>query len=400
MRAKLRILSTAGLSCGLGMFLAACSDQTGSSSVLGTFSDAVPLQARIASDTSLKPEGDSLQATVSQKNGVGVRRHAAVSFAAGTAISLDTVIQGKLFTVSANGFQVSGGKHVNRWWASGSDSARTVDSLQTILLALTKGPVLDSLPKLDSFKVGVKIPARKTPTLWYTLDSSDPRISKTAHFDSAGVLVTSGQTWKIALKSDSVPATGQPALWSDTTHWAFRANTPVPSFSQPSGTYSSARHLRLTDSLSGTSILWSLDSLTWNVFKDSIVLDSSNRIYAKAAIAGRDTSRVVSASYLLQVPTPGISLASATYTSVQTARLSDTLPGVAFHCSSDSLNWAVCTDSVTIDASRKLFVYASRAGWTASPVATASYTLSLPALALSLPSETYAVDTSLPATTR
>jgi len=390
MRAKLRILSAAGLSCGLGLFLAACGDQAGSSSVLGTFSDAVPLQARITSDTSLKPKGDSLQATVRQSGTIiGVHRHAAVPFAPGTAISLDTVIQGKPFTVTANGFQVSGGKRVNRWWASGSDSARTADSLQTILLALTKGPVLDSLPKLDSFKVGVKIPARKAPTLWYTLDSSDPRVSKTAHFDSAGTLVTSGQLWKIALKSDSVPATGQPALWSDTTHWIFRANTPVPSFSQPSGTYSSARHLRLTDSLSGASILWSLDSLTWNVFKDSIVLDSSHKIFAKAAIAGKDTSRVVSASYLLQVPTPGLGLTSATYTSIQAAHLSDTLAGVAFHCSSDSLNWIDCKDSVVIDSSRKLFVYASHSGWLASPVASASYVSRIPAPNLSLPSGTY-----------
>jgi len=389
MRAKLRLLSATGLSCGLGLFLAACGDQAGSSSVLGTFSDAVPLQARIASDTSLKPEGDSLQATVSQKNGVGVRRHATVPFAAGTAISLDTVIQGKLFTVSANGFQVSGGKRVNRWWASGSDSARTADSLQTILLALTKGPVLDSLPKLDSFKVGVKIPARKAPTLWYTLDSSDPRVSKTAHFDSAGVLVTSGQLWKIALKSDSVAATGQPALWSDTTHWIFRANTPVPSFSLKAGTYFRAQFLTLTDSLSPASILWSLDSLTWAVFKDSIALDSHKTIYAKAASAGKDTSRVVSASFLFKVTTPVLDTGSHSYTRAQTIRFSDSTTASALHCRIDTLPWGECKDSIVVDSSRKLLLYASRPGWANSDTVSASYHFTVPTPAISLDSGRY-----------
>lgn len=389
MRAKLRLLSATGLSCGLGLFLAACGDQAGSSSVLGTFSDAVPLQARIASDTSLKPEGDSLQATVSQKNGVGVRRHATVPFIPGAPISLDTVVQGKLFTVSANGFQVSGGKRVSRWWASGSDSARTADSLQTILLALAKGPVLDSLPKLDSFKVGVKIPARKAPTLWYTLDSSDPRVSKTAHFDSAGALVTSGQLWKIALKSDSVPATGQPALWSDTTHWVFRANTPVPSFSLKAGTYFRTQFLTLTDSLSPTSILWSLDSLTWSIFKDSIALDSHKTIYAKAASAGKDTSRVVSASYQFKVTTPVLDTGSHSYTRVQSIRFSDSTTASVLHCRLDTLPWSECKDSIVVDSSRKLLLYASRPGWANSDTVSASYHFTVPTPVISLDSGRY-----------
>jgi uncharacterized protein (TIGR02145 family) len=388
MKAKMRRWPAVGLACGMGILLAACGDQAGSTAVLGAVSTAVPLRGVIAKDTPLKV--DSLQATVRQPGGIGIRRHPAAPFVQGSAIALDTAIESKAFTVSVDGFQSSGRQRIRRWWASARDSARTADSLQTVLLSLTKGPSLDSLPKVDSFKVGAVVPVRKSPALWYTLDSSDPRVSGTARHDTASVRIISGQLWKIALKSDSIPSTGQPALWSDTTHWNFKANTPAPSFSLLPGTYTTSQLVTLTDSVPA-SISYSLDGINWLPYSAPLTISANLTLRARALAPGMDSSRPASAAYVIApyAGAPTFGLPSGTYASERKVAILDTTPGAQLLCSADSLVWATCPDSFALTRTTFLHAYAIKEGRTPSPVSTAHYEMKVPDPTFSLPGGVY-----------
>ncbi|MEN9354543.1 MAG: hypothetical protein RL318_1868 [Fibrobacterota bacterium] len=364
--------------------LQACGEQAPAPEVvLGTYNGSVPLQGSVVMDSTV-PEVDSVLATM--RSG-GKKKVLLQESGFGRPVKLDSVDNGASYTASVVGFENSAGVRVARWWAFATDTADYSGKTQTVLLRAVGGPGLDALPKLDSTKVGVVVPAVKG--LWITMDSTDPRASKSAKPVAAPLTLTKGQLYRVALRSDSVASTGQPALWSNQATWIIRGNTPVPNFSVASGSHSKALHVRLTDSLPGATILWSRDSLTWSVFKDSVPVDSSSRIFARAVLKGMDTSRIVSASYELKVSAPRLSVASGTYSSAQTVVLSDSTAGVTYRCSADSSAWEACQDSVVLSVSSKLFVQATRAGWTSSPVVQASYRLQSKAPRLSVASGTY-----------
>lgn len=351
--------------------------------VLGTYNASMPVQGSVVLDTAL-PEVDSIQAVLRTE---GKKKILVQPSALGAKVRLDSVARGASYSASVTGFENVAGTRVARWWAFAQDTADYSGSLQTILLRPVVGPSLDSLPKLDSLKVGVTVPVIKG--LWITTDSTDPRASKTAKPVSSPLVLARGQSYRVALRLDSVATTGQPALWSALGVWNIRGNTPVPVFSVASGTYGRALRVGLSDSLPNATILWSSDSLTWNVYKDSLAVDSSGKIHARAVLKGMDTSRVVTATYRLKVQTPRLSVPAGTYGFPQLVRFSDSTSAVAYRCSADSLTWESCPDSLQIQVSSKLFVVATRSGWTPSEVVQATYELRPKAPSLSVPSGTY-----------
>lgn len=379
-RVLLRVLMTM---CGISLL--SCSDQaTVPTAVLGGYSSSVPVTVTIAKD-SLRARVDSVVATVRQSN--RVHRVAAQAFVEGKALGLDSVGLETPFSVSLTGFESSGGARVARWWAGGSDTLQYTDVVSALTLAAVKGPVLDSLPHLDSLKVGVTFPATKG--LWISSDSSDPRTSRTAKPVAAAMVLGKAQLYKFALRADSVPAIDKPSLWSSVKTLVLRQNTPVPAFGLAAGRYMRRQRLALSDSVDKAVILWSTDSLHWTAFKDSIAIDSSMKVFARAVAPGMDTSHTVVASYELRVGSVLLDLASGSFGKEQVVHLSDSTPGIEFHCSGDSSTWSGCKDSVVLTQSGKLYVYASRSGWTASPVASAAYEFKLAAPTLSLASGSF-----------
>ena len=365
--------------------LLSCSDQaTSPTAVLGGYASSVPVTVTIAKDSS-RPLVDSVTATVRQSN--RVHRVAAQAFVEGKALGLDSVALDAPFSVSLTGFESSGGARVARWWAGGGDTLQYTDVVSALTLAAVKGPVLDSLPHVDSLKVGVTFPATKG--LWISSDSSDPRTSRTAKPVAAALALGKAQLYKFALRADSVPAIDKPALWSTVKTLVLRQNTPVPAFSLATGSFSLRKRLSLSDSVDKAVILWSTDSLHWTPFKDSIAIDSSMKVFARAVAPGMDTSHTTVASYELRVGAVHLDLASGSFGKEQVVHLSDSTPGVEFHCSSDSSTWSGCKDSVALTQSGKLYVYASRSGWANSPVASATYEFKLAAPTLSLASGSF-----------
>lgn len=375
---KARLLSGLGALVLLGG-IQGCGVQTATAEqVLTSFSTMAPLTATLARDTTV-PAVDSVVAVLRQ--GARVKKIPAQLFLEGKTLKLDSVEQGGSFTVAVTGFESSGGARVARWWSFVLDTAGNSDSTHRLVLTAVKGPSLDSIPKLDSLKVGVKVPATKG--LWITSDSTDPRVSTTAKRLDSALVLSRALTYKVALRRDSVPSLSQPSLWSAVASWNVRRNAAVPVFSVAAGTYGKAFKVALTDSVSGATLLWSRDSLAWNVYKDSIALDSTGRIFARAAFKGMDTSRTVSASYELKVVAPVLSTAAGTYERETPVRFSSLSGGVSYRCSEDSLAWEACPDSVTLFKSGKLFVQAMKSGWTSSGVVSASYELKVKAPVLS-----------------
>jgi uncharacterized protein (TIGR02145 family) len=368
--------------------LLSCSDQaTAPTAVLGGYASSIPVTATIVKDTA-RPQVDSVVATVRQSN--RVHRVVAQAFAEGRVLGLDSVGLDAPFTVSLTGFVSTGGARIACWWAHGSDTLQYSDVASALSLVAVSGPRLDSLPHLDSMKVGVVFPA--TQGLWITSDSSDPRTSRTAKPITAALTLGKAQLYKFALRADSVPSIDKPSLWSDVKTLTLRQNTPVPQFSLAGGSYTRQKRLALSDSVSNAVVLWSTDSLHWNLFKDTIALDSSMKIYARAVGKGMDTSRLVVASYELKAAPVQLDLASGSFSKEQVVHISDSTVGVEFHCSSDSSTWSLCKDSVILSQTGKLHVYASRSGWTNSSVASAAYEFKLTAPSLSVASGSFTAE--------
>jgi len=374
----------ARLLCGLGVLamlggIQGCGEQAATQEqVLTSFSTMAPLTATLVRDTTV-PDVDSVAAVLRQ--GARVKKIPAQLFFEGTTLKLDSVEQGASFSVSVTGFESSGGVRVARWWAFALDTAGNSDSTHRLVLATVKGPSLDSIPKLDSLKVGVRVPATKG--LWITSDSTDPRVSATAKRVDSSLVLSRALLYKVALRLDSVPSLSQPSLWSAVAGWNVRRNAAAPTFSVAAGTYGKAFKVALTDSVSGATILWSRDSLTWSVYKDSIALDSTGRLFARAAFKGMDTSRTVSASYELQVGAPTLGTAPGTYERETAVRFTSVSAGASFRCSLDSLAWDACSDSFVLVRSGKLYVQATKSGWTASAVVMGGYELKAKAPVLS-----------------
>jgi|HubBroStandDraft_1064217.scaffolds.fasta_scaffold10914_2 Pro-kumamolisin, activation domain/Chitobiase/beta-hexosaminidase C-terminal domain/Fn3 associated len=117
----------------------------------------------------------------------------------------------------------------------------------------------------------------------------------------------------------------------------------------------------------------------------AIAINQTTTLKAVAALANWTTSKVASANYKLEVPTPTFSEKSGTYTSTQSVSISDTNAGATIWYTTDNStpivgisSWIASGGSISITQTTTLKVIAAITGWTNSYMATAMYTLKVP----------------------
>jgi hypothetical protein len=221
-------------------------------------------------------------------------------------------------------------------------------------------------------------------TIYYTTDGSIPTTSSTVY--SGPIQVLGSETIQAIAKGGG--------YWTSAVASAtYTLNLPpaaTPVFTPPTGTYTSAQTVSLSDSTPGATIYYTTDGSTPTTsstqYTGPITVSSAASfteiIQAIALANGYSQSPVSAATYILNLPTaaaPSFSPAAGTYTSAQTVTLSDSTPGATIYYTTDRS--APTTSStkyagpITVSASETIEAIAVASGLLQSPVNSAAYTI-------------------------
>ena len=164
-----------------------------------------------------------------------------------------------------------------------------------------------------------------------------------------------------------------------------------PSFSPAAGTVNSGETVTLSSVL-GATIYYTTDGTepTTNsaTYSSPITITEPTTIKAFAVNDGL-TSEIVEAAYTVSTPTatPTISLATGTYTTAQSVTITCETTGATIYYTTDgndpTTSSTEYTTAITIDASCTLKAIAVASGLAPSAVASATYTMQIPTLAVS-----------------
>ena len=162
----------------------------------------------------------------------------------------------------------------------------------------------------------------------------------------------------------------------------------TPTFSPAPGTYTSVQSVTISDATPGATIYYTTDGTTPTTsstkYTGSITVSSSEAINAIAVVSGLSNSAVATAAYTLNLPlaqTPVISVASGTYTSVQTVKITDATLGAKIYYTTDgstpTAGSTLYKSPLTVSTSETLNAVAIATGYATSATATAAYTINL-----------------------
>ena len=219
-------------------------------------------------------------------------------------------------------------------------------------------------------------------TIRYTTNGAEP--TTTDNIVAAGGSVSVGQSltvkakaWKSGL-SDSNVATA-----------AYALTVATPGFTPGASTYNTPQTVTVNCSVPGAVIRYTTNSVDPTTSDATIasggtvLVDRSMTLKAQAWKAGWTTSSVMTATYLMKVATPTLSVGNGSYSSAQSVVVATATPDATIYYTLNGLD-PVESDhtvssggTITISGSTTLKVSARRSGWTQSDVAPATYTLNL-----------------------
>ena len=165
------------------------------------------------------------------------------------------------------------------------------------------------------------------------------------------------------------------------------AAAAMPSFSPPAGTYTSPQMVTISDATAGATIYYTVDGSTpttaSTVFTGPITIGSAATIKAIAAAPGFANSAIATATYTIAVATPTFSPASGAYTSPQTVALSDATAGATIYYTTNGTTPTTTstkyTTTITVNSTETIKAIATATGLANSAVASATYTINVPA---------------------
>lgn len=181
---------------------------------------------------------------------------------------------------------------------------------------------------------------------------------------------------------------------SATASAQFTVNLPpaaTPVISPAGGSFSSAQTVTITDSTSAAAIYYTTNGSTPSatngiLYSGPISVTASETIEAVAVAYGSSNSAVASAAFSLVAATPTISPVGGTYSSVQSVTIADTTSGAAIYYTTNgstpsATNGTLYSGAITVSSSETVQAIAVASGYSNSAVASASFTLNLPAAA-------------------
>ncbi len=183
------------------------------------------------------------------------------------------------------------------------------------------------------------------------------------------------------------------ALWMVGCGGSSVPTTPVataPTFSPAGGSFTAAQSVTLADTTAGATIYYTLDGSTPTTastkYVSAISISATTTVNAIAAASGYSNSPVASATYAISAPpaaTPTFSPAAGNYTSVQAVSIADTTAGASIYYTLDGSTPTAAsskyTSPLTVASTTTVNAIAIASGFTNSAVASALYTITLPA---------------------
>jgi len=224
--------------------------------------------------------------------------------------------------------------------------------------------------------------------IYYTNDGTTPTTSSTAY--TGPILVSSTQTLK-ALGVESGYGNSAVATAS------FSISAPLPVFSPKAGTYTSSQSVTITDPAAGAVIYYTTDgskpTTSSTVYSGPITVSSTQTLKAIAAAAGYSNSGAATALYTIAAAAPKFSPRGGTYTSTQSVTISDTTPGAVIYYttngSTPTTSSTPYSGPLTVSSAETIKAIAAATGYSNSGVATAAYTIAVPAPVFSPKAATY-----------
>ena len=265
----------------------------------------------------------------------------------------------------------------------------------TVLNPVAAPPAF-SLPAGTYTSVQSLVLSDATPgaAIYYTTNGTAPTASSTLY--SGAIPVANAET--ISAIAVAPGYTSSPIA---SAAYAVTLPTAAPVFSLPSGTYTSVQSVILSDATPGAVIYYTTNGTIPTTsslqYGGAISVAATETINAVAVAAGYSSSPITSAAYTVTLPaaSPTFSLPSGTYTSVQSVILSDTTPGASIYYTTNGSTPTVASlryaGAITVSATETINAIAVAANYSNSPVASAAYTVTLPANPprLSLPAGAY-----------
>jgi sugar lactone lactonase YvrE len=214
--------------------------------------------------------------------------------------------------------------------------------------------------------------------IYYTTDGSAPSTSSSVY--SSAINVTSSMTLKaIAVKSDFIDSDVATAIYT------INGAVAAPTFSVAAGAYGPAQNVALSTVTPGATIYYTTDGSTptvsSSVYTSAINVTSSATIKAFATKADFVNSSVATALYTINgaVAMPTFSVAAGAYGPAQSVVLSTATTGATIYYTTDgaapTTASPVYSSAITVSSSMTVKAFATKAEFSDSQVATASYTI-------------------------
>ena len=222
--------------------------------------------------------------------------------------------------------------------------------------------------------------ATPAATIYYTTDGTAPTTSSTVY--SSPIAISSTTTIKATAVAagygDSAPAAA--------TYTISPNGAAVPAFSPPGGQYSATQTVTLSDTTPGATIYYTLDGTSPTtsslLYSAAIVVSSTTTIKAIATANGYAASAVGAATYTIQpnlAATPNFNPTAGQYPTAQAVTISDVTPGAAIYYTLDGTLPTTSSPSysaaIVISSTTTIKAIAAAAGYAASAVGEATYTI-------------------------
>ncbi len=220
--------------------------------------------------------------------------------------------------------------------------------------------------------------------VFYTTDGTPPTTSSTPYTGPIAINST------LALKAIAA-AGGYSNGYASATYMITNPRAYPPWFEMPSFTYTSAT-IRMWDNTPGAQIYYTTDGTvptpSSTPYIGPITIECTTTFEAMAAAVGYSDSSVASMTYeitALPTATPAFSVAAGTYPTSQTVSLTDATPGAQIYYTIDgntpTTSSTPYSGPVTVSNTTTVQAIATAPCYSNSPVASATYTITLSAAA-------------------